>query len=177
VLAGFELLARRGDAVSPLAAAVGWLDEDSEWHEEETVVTERLMAAALGKPGEPAPPPAVRDALDRLIAPIRARLALAGARRWTAAEPESSARRLAARLGEAVHDAVRRRDGPALACLERALAFATGGHTAGEAMLVKKLADSDGRGLAAGVARLPAPTQRWETVEVRVTGVVLFGLE
>jgi len=174
VLAGFELLARRGDTVVPLSAAVGWLDEDGEWREDEAMVTDRLMAAALGEPREPASAAAVRDALERLIPPMRARLALAGGRRWIAAEPESSARRLAERLGEAVHDAVRRRDAPALACLERALAFAVGGHTAGEAMLVKGLAESDGPGLVARVARLPAPTPRWETVEVRVTGIVLF---
>jgi len=76
-----------------------------------------------------------------------------------------------------VHDAARRRDAPALACLERALAFAVGGHTAGEAMLMKGLAESDGRGLAARVALLPAPTPRWDMIEVRVTGIVLFGLE
>ena len=89
---------------------------------------------------------AVRAALDRLAGPIRDRLVLAGARRWTAADPEPCARRLAGtaqwsdpRGGEAA--------GPARCWrrLERALAFAAGGHTAGEALLVRRLADG-GRG-------------------------------
>ncbi|MEO6056166.1 MAG: hypothetical protein ABIQ49_04935, partial [Gemmatimonadales bacterium] len=58
--------------------------------------------------------------------------------------------------------------------LERALAFAAGGHTAGEAQLVRRLADAEGAELAGALARIPAPTQRWEGIEVRVTGLVLF---
>jgi hypothetical protein len=121
-----------------------------------------------------AAPAKVRAALDRLAARVRERLALAIARRWTAGDPDPGARRLAARLAEAIREAARRRDARALARLERALAFTAGGHTAGEALLVRRLADAGERELASWTARLPAPTARWDAIEVRLTGLVLF---
>jgi hypothetical protein len=105
---------------------------------------------------------------------VRARLALAAARRWTAAEPDAAARRLTLRLGELVRTAARRRDGRELARLERALAFVAGGHTAGEAMLVRRLADADAPALAACLAGIPATSARWDAIDVRLTGLVVF---
>lgn len=174
VLAGFELLGRRDGAIERIAAVVGWLDCAGRWFEDEATVTRRLVEAARSGAGCAAPAAVLGRALDRLTAPIRARLAVAGARRWTAAEPEPSARRLAARLQASVRAAARRRDVPALTRLERALAFVAGGHTAGEAELVRRLAEVDAAELARWTGRLPAPTPRWESVEARVTGVVVF---
>ena len=174
VLAGFELLARRGDAVERVATAVGWLDSAGRWWEDAETVTRRLLEAAASEEGGAAPAVVLGRALDAITGPIRARLALAGARRWTAAEPDPSARRLAARLQASVREAVRRRDVPALTRLERALAFVAGGHTAGEAELVRRLAEADAGQLARWTGRLPAPTPRWEAVEARLTGLVLF---
>jgi len=174
VLAGFELLARRGDTVERVAAVVGWLDPAGRWSEDEEVVSRRLLEAAKSEDVVASTAAAVRRALDALTAPMRARLATAGARRWTAAEPEPSARRLAARLHSAVREAARRRDVPALTRLERALSFVAGGHTAGEADLVRRLAEAGPGELAASVGRLPAPTPRWESVEARVSGLVIF---
>ncbi|MEP7175229.1 MAG: helicase-related protein [Gemmatimonadales bacterium] len=174
LLAGFDLLAVHRVGPWPLAAVVGWLDPGGRWTEDEAVVTARLLAAARSEDCVPAPPGLVRVALDRLLEPIRARLALTASRRWAAAEPEPAARRLAARLGACVREAARRRDAGSLTRLERALAFAAGGHTAGEAQLVRRLADAEGAELAGALARIPAPTPRWEGIEVRVTGLVLF---
>jgi len=174
VLAGFELLASRAGAAEPLAATVGWIDPEGVWCEEEAIVSAKLLEAARHERIETAEPAALARALDRLIAPIRARLALAGARRWAAAEPEPPARRLAARLSDAVRLAVRRRDAPALERLERGLAFAAGGHTAGEAALVRRLAEAPESELAKWLARGPAPSPRWDSLEVRLTGLVLF---
>jgi hypothetical protein len=174
VLAGFELLARRPGASELLAVVVGWLDAGGRWCEDEPVVSRRLIEAARSERREPASAAEVQRALDRLVGPIRGRLALVGARRWAAAEPEPSARRLAARLGDAVRQAVRRRDTSSLARLERALAFTAGGHTAGEAHLVRRLAEADAGEVARWLARVPGPTPRWDAVEVRLTGLVLF---
>jgi hypothetical protein len=113
--------------------------------------------------------------LERLAIPIRERLALANARRWTAGDPDPFARRIAARLAESIREAARMRDGRALTRLERALAFTAGGHTAGEAMLVRTLADAGEGELASWTVRVPAPTPRWDAIEVRLTGLVLFG--
>jgi len=174
VLAGFELLALRGGERERIGSVVGWLGPDGAWSEDESVVAERLRAAA-GSGHRKAPTPAVvRQALDRLVAPVRARLALAAARRWTVAEPDTAARRLALRLGELVRAAARQRDGAELARLERALGFVAGGHTAGEAMLVRRLANADAPALAAGLARIPAASARWEAIDVRLTGLLVF---
>jgi hypothetical protein len=174
LLAGFELLARGGTRAGPLSATIGWLGCDGRWNEAAQVVAERLLAAARSQMLVAAPAAAVRAWLDRLAAPIRQRLALAGARRWTAADPDPAARRLAARFGSAISEAARGRDQSRLARLERALAFAAGGHTAGEALLVRRLADGDARELDRWMARLPPPAARWDVIEVRLTGLVLF---
>jgi hypothetical protein len=174
VLAGFELLALRHGEHEPIGAVVGWLPPDGTWSEDESVVAERLRAAAACDNRAPPTPAVIRQALDRLVGPVRARLAIAAARRWTAAEPDTAARRLALRLGELVRAAARRRDGGALARLEQALAFVAGGHTAGEAMLVRRLADADAPALAASLAGIPATSARWDAIEVRLTGLVVF---
>ena len=59
--------------------------------------------------------------------------------------------------------------------LERALAFTGGGHTAGEAMLVERLAHLSDHDLARSIARLPPPSPQPEGLEVRLSGLVLFG--
>jgi superfamily II DNA or RNA helicase len=173
VLAGYELVAPHLGGVTRLAAVVGWLDACGRWVEDQAVVSARLTAALMAESSVPAAA-RVALALDRLAGPIRAHLARVSARRWSAADPDPAARRLAVALGRGVREAARRRDAGALARLERALAFAAGGHTAGEALLVRRLADADARTLASALVRLPAPTPRWDVVEVRLTGLVLF---
>jgi hypothetical protein len=174
VLAGFELVALLGGERERIASVVGWLAPGGTWTEEESVVAERLRAAAACDDRSPPAPAVIRRALDGLVAPVRARLALAAARRWTAVEPDTAARRLAPRLGELVRSAARRRDGGELARLERALAFVAGGHTAGEAMLLRRLADADSSALAAKLASMPAPASRWDAIDVRLSGLVVF---
>ncbi|MBA3495913.1 MAG: DEAD/DEAH box helicase, partial [Gemmatimonadales bacterium] len=174
LLAGFELLAGHHGRLEMLASAVGWLDTAGQWTEEESIVTAALLGAAGSNLRVDAPAADVRAALDRLAAPIHIRLALAGSRRWAAGDPDSAARRLAGRLSEWVRAAARQRDAAALARLERALAFVAGGHTAGEAMLVRRLVEASPGDVARTLAGAPAPTPRWDAVEVRVTGLVLF---
>jgi hypothetical protein len=172
VLAGFELLALRHGERQCIGSVVGWLGPDGSWSEDESIVAERLRAAAACDNRAPPTSAVIRQALDRLVGPVRARLALAAARRWTAAEPDAAARRLALRLGALVRTAAQRRDARDLARLERALAFVAGGHTAGEAMLVRRLADADA--LAACLAGIPATSARWDAIDVRLTGLVVF---
>jgi superfamily II DNA or RNA helicase len=174
VLAGFELVARRCGAAERLASVVGWLDAGGRWTDEPETVTRRLLDAAQASDDGPAPAASVAKALDRLAVPVRERLAAVGASRWTAIEPDTEARRLAVRLHALVRSAARQRDLAQLARLERALAFVTGGHTAGETELVRRLAAANPVVLGRCLARMPAPTPRWESVEARLTGLVLF---
>jgi superfamily II DNA or RNA helicase len=174
VLAGFELLSRGGGVIERVAAVVGWMDARGRWSEGEAIVTRRLLEAAEAGESGAIPAPALGRALDALAGPIRERLAEAAGRRWAAAEPDSSARRLAVRLQAAVREAARRRDVAGLARLERALAFVAGGHTAGESELVARMAEAPAPELALWTGRLPAPTARRDPVEARLTGLVLF---
>lgn len=178
VLAGFELLGVTEGRALRLSTAVGWLEGEGRWSEDPAMLAARLEAVALGTPGPPACSPdhdrRMARALDRLTPVIRARLALAGARRWASAEPELAVRRLVGRLQDLVRDAARRRDGAELAQLERAMAFVAGGHTTAEADLVRRLAEASDAELAAALPRLPPPTARWDVVTARITGIVVF---
>ena len=174
ILAGYELHALIGSRSSRIAAAVGWLDAGGRWMEDEAVVSAKVMESLRSETSPAADPRRVATALDRLVVPIRAHLARVGARRWSITEPDSGARALAVRLGRGVREAARRRDASLLDRLERALAFVAGGHTAGEALLVRRLANAEPAALSSALARLPPPTPRWDAIEVRVTGLVLF---
>jgi hypothetical protein len=174
VLAGFELIGLRHGERERIGTVVGWLGPDGTWREDASIVAERLDAAAAADRMASPSPAILREALDRLAAPLRARLAIAAGRRWTVAEPSPTARRLAQRLGELIRLAARRRDGEELARLERALAFAAGGHTAGEAVMVGRLAGADARTLAAAIPRIPAASTRCEAIDARLIGLVVF---
>ena len=177
VLAGFEILGVRSGHRQPIGSIVGWLDEQGTWREDATLVSARLREAAASMSVTRPAPAAVRAALERLAVPIRARLATTAARGWMTAEPEPPVRVLAQRLGERVRLAARARDAAALTRLEAALAFAARGHTAGEAMLVQRLAESDERTLRDALTRVPSAPPRWDALDVRLTGLVLFGGE
>lgn len=174
VLAGFTLWVRRGDSAESLAAVVGWQDPEGEWTEDAHIVGERLLEAARAEAPGPTDIEQVQAALDGLASPIRARLTLATGRRWASAEPTGSTRRVAERLGRAVAEAARRRDRRELERLERGMGFVAGGHTAGEAMLMDRMADASERDLLAWVGRMPAPAPRGDPIEARLTGIILF---
>jgi hypothetical protein len=174
LLAGFEILGVRSGHRQPLGSVVGWLDQRGSWCEDSGTVSARLReAAACARVICPAPA-AVRAALERLAVPTLSRLAAAAARGWMAAEPEPSVRVLAQRLGELVRLAARGRDATALTRLEAALAFVARGHTAGESMLVQQLVGADERTLRNVLARMPPAPPRWDALDVRLTGLVLF---
>jgi hypothetical protein len=174
VLAGFTLTDPFSTRAAPLATAVGWLDPGGRWTEESWIVTGRLIEAAGADLTGPAPTGAVQAALDRLASPIRSRLALTAGRRWTVPEPSAAARQLAARVGEWIALAARARDRRGLERLEQVLSFVVGGHTAGEAMLVVRMAHAAPADLRAWLRRVPAPTPRWDALSVRVTGIIVF---
>ncbi|HEX5963908.1 MAG TPA: hypothetical protein VFY42_09300, partial [Gemmatimonadales bacterium] len=94
-------------------------------------------------------------------------------RRWISPAPRPAARTVAARLSGLIHEAARLRQDGRLLHLERALAFAAGGHTAGEEMLIQRLVEVPDRELAAALGRM-MPQAEWDSIEVRLTGLILF---
>jgi hypothetical protein len=172
-LAGFGLYGLTLAGSARVAFVVGWLDPAGRWTEDEEVMAARLTAAAQSPDGT-AEPGAMQAALEQLATPIRERLAAMRERRWARTECHAAARAVAARLQGAVREAARRRDLAALDPLDRALAFVAGGHTAGETLLLERLAQAGDAELLRAASRFPAPTPSWGTVEARLSSVVLF---
>jgi hypothetical protein len=116
----------------------------------------------------------MRKWLALLAVPIRERLGLTRGRRWIKPDPSTAARQLAGRLQGMVRNAARQHNADRLEQLERALEFVAGGHTAGEAALVERLAKGTDREISAAISRLPGSTVAWDGIEVRVTGLIVF---
>lgn len=173
VLAGFELCGLGPGSESRLASALVWIDPDGGWTEEERIVAARLADAARCPPAAP-DAARLREALSLVAGPVRSRLALARGSRWVAPAAEPGAHRVALRLHEGIRAAARRRDLDALADLERALAFVGRGHTAGESAELERLAGMPEAEFARRVRRLPPPGPRYDAIEVRLGGLLLF---
>lgn len=150
-----------------------WLDRDGSATDDCDAVATRLHAC-LSAPSAPLEPAALGAALDQLAPVVRERLRTLAQARWRGSAPTAPARHLVARLQAMIRPAVRRRDATELALLERALQFAAGGHTAGEAALVEWLARAPLDELRARLRELPPPTPRADEVAVRLSGLVLF---
>jgi hypothetical protein len=173
ILVGFALFQASNPRVC-LSATVGWLEPSNALIEEPEIVSERLLAAAQAK-ASPLGKERLRDCLLALAAPIRDRLALTRGRRWVSHDSGPAASRLAARLNGFIREAARGRQADRLLRLERATVFAARGHTAGEAMLVERLASLPDRELEAALCRAPTAQPEWDGIEARLTGLIVFG--
>ena len=173
VLAGFELYDVGPDIESRLASALLWIDPGGEWTEEERIVAARLADAATSRSAPPNPA-RLREALSLVAGPIRSRLALARGSRWAVPAADPIAHRVSLRLHQGIREAARRRDLETLARLERALAFVGRGHTAGESAELERLAGMPDGEFSRELFRLSAPRRRWEAIEARLGGVLLF---
>jgi hypothetical protein len=172
ILAGFTLH-RVSDPMACLSAALGWLEPGGAWDESPATITDRLLTAAHSRTLM-LDDQQIRECLARLAQPIRERLALTQGRHWASREPPPSVRQIAGRLQDLIREAARLRQGERLLRLERALSFVVRGHTAGEALLIDRIARLPDRAIEAALIR-PAPAQmEWDGIEVRLTGLILF---
>jgi helicase-like protein/SNF2 domain-containing protein len=175
VLAGYSLHGRSGECETCLATAAVWVPADGSWTDDEATIATRLgEALSCATPDRPSPAQ-LRHALGLLAGPIRSRLVMCRGSRWLAPPLTPPARAVVLRVQHEIRAAARRRDGEALQSLDRALAFLGGGHTAGEAMLVERLAAMGEPELRRALPHLPAPSPRWSIIEPRLGGVLLFG--
>jgi superfamily II DNA or RNA helicase len=175
VLAGFSLYAETPAGELRLSDTLVWISPDGTWSEEESAVAPALKAAAQCEESPEPDPEGLRLALASVSSVIRVRLGQALGRRWAIPETGPAAHRVAVNLQEAIRRAARSRNLAHLTALERALGFAAGGHTAGEALLLERLGTLHGAELLREARRVPPPTDRWGPPEVRLTGLVLFG--
>jgi Helicase conserved C-terminal domain len=174
LLAGFALHSA-GDRSAPLSTTVLWLERDGSWTEAPEALSLWLGRAAGGREVVPVEETRLRSWLVLLARPIKERLTLTGSRRWLAPDPAPAVRRVAARLQVFTREAARMHQPNRLVQLEHALGFVTRGHTAGEAALIERLADSSDAELERVTPKLPQGRAQWGGIEARLTGLVLFG--
>jgi hypothetical protein len=155
-------------------ASVGWLEAGQAWTEAPEVVTERLAWAASSE-SLPTNPERIRQWLALLAQVIRERLAITGSRRWVSPDPIPAARKVTRRLNGLIREAARLRQADRLRRLQLALAFAGGGHTAGEAMRLDNISEWADRKLESELARFVTHPEIWDELEVRLTGLIVYG--
>jgi hypothetical protein len=174
VLAGFTLAAVVAGTTQRLTGQIVWLPCEGPPSQDPDLL-ERLLTAAMAAPA--AVPPG-RDALEEAVAGLapllRERLAGACSDRWRSARATPEARTLAGRLHHLLRQARRRRDQAALAAIDRGLAFAARGHTAGETMLAGHLALVPERAMLERLSQLPRDREEQFPLLPRLTGVIVF---
>ena len=173
LLAGFALWI--AGQPHPLAVTVIWMEPDGSWTEAPKVIEPKLIAAAEQAEVVPADSARLNEWLCLITQMVRDRIAFTRGQRWTVLDPSPAARRVVCRLQLLVKEAARRHQAGRLAELDRALAFVAGGHSAGEAMLIERMADAPDSQLTSLLGRLPSRRGRVDGLEVRLTGLVLFG--
>ena len=174
LLAGF-VLQSGGPRAAALSSTVLWLERDGSWTEAPEALSLWLDRAAADREVVPIEEARLRNWLVLLARPIKDRLNLTGSRRWTAPDPAPAVRQLAARMQEITREAARMHQPERLIRLEHALEFVTRGHTAGEAALIERLANSSDAELERALPKLPEGRAQWGGIEARLTGLVLFG--
>ncbi|HET7598782.1 MAG TPA: DEAD/DEAH box helicase [Gemmatimonadales bacterium] len=174
VLAGFELLAWPDARAARIGAWVLWRGADGIWVDDPPVLAERLRTAGRAAPSTPPGSDAISAALTSLAPRVRERLRALERARWTGAPLDTPSRRLVRRIQALARAAARRRESALLAAADRALRFAAGGHTAGETMLIQRLARAGERELRGAIPTLPAPTALAPAAVPRLVGVVVF---
>jgi hypothetical protein len=174
MLAGFALQSS-GDRPTRLSSTVLWLERDGSCTEAPEALTPWLERAAAAREIVSVEATRLASWLLLLARQIKERLTLSQSRRWLTPEPETAVRRVAARLQALTREAARMHQAKRLVELERALAFVTGGHTAGEAALLERLADSPDVELGRALTRVPEERTQWGGIEATLTGLILFG--
>ena len=173
LLAGFEL---HGGPYRQrwISRTVLWLEANGSWTEAPEVLGQALDAAAKQPEVLPIEVTCLKRWLGILSRQIRDRVSQAGSRRWIAANPTPPARAVAARLQALTGVAARMRQPTHLARLENALNFVVRGHTAGEARIIDRMAESSDRDFERRVYRL-ASEPEWAPIDARLIGLIVFG--
>jgi hypothetical protein len=170
VLAGFALEGNGERVVS----TVLWSEGGGVWTQDSEVVAARIVEAARALAGRPPSGATVGDVLASLSPHLRSVLRDASAHRLAGAPPAAAVLRLGRRLRTLATRAARHRDAALLGALERALEFCTGGHTAGESLLIDALDALDDAALIARLPMLPAAAPRPAPLHPRLTGLIVF---
>jgi hypothetical protein len=149
------------------------MEDRDHWTDSPDVVSQRLREAVANQSQE-IRKEQLREAVVLLAGPIKERLATTRGSRWSYAE-SPSARRLMGRLYRLIGLAARARQSERLARLERALGFLAGGHTSGESLLIEQLGALPGDDEVERLLNRMPSRNAWDEIDVRLTGVIVFG--
>jgi superfamily II DNA or RNA helicase len=174
LLAGFALYSS-SNPKECLSSTIGWLEVGGAWSEAPEIVADRLNSAAGQRQRQVVDAEQLHRYLTLLAPLIRARLSLTSGRRWLSPDPTPATRQVATRLRQLIGQAARLRHHGSLLQLERMLGFVAGGHTAGEEMLIERLVEAPARELTGRLSRVTAAQTSWNGIEVRLTGLIVFG--
>lgn len=161
-------------AGGPSVAVVFCRDARGAWCVDPATIETRLEEASRAEPGPPPPPELVRTAVESITPSIRSLLRDAGLARITGVPQRAAAIRLTRRLHTLAAEAARERNTASLKALDQALRFCTGGHTAGETLLIEQLAALDSAQLLGALASVPDRPHRLPPHRPRLTGLILF---
>ncbi len=173
LLAGF-VLCIPGEA-TPFSATVLWLEPTGIWTEAPSTVGEKLTVAAAQTQTIAPDPVTLGGWIEGLAIPIRERLAQVKRQRWIMLDQPPAVRQILSRLQQLIREAARNREAKRLADLEHAIASVAGGHTAGEMALLECLAEAGDSQLMKRLGTLPNRRPTGQSLEVRLTGMVIFG--
>jgi superfamily II DNA or RNA helicase len=173
LLAGFTLH-HSHDSGTRISSSIGWQTADGSWSEDPKLLELLLARAAEQEEVGSADGQKLRGYLALLARTIRARLRATESRKWSMTEPAPAARLIADRLQHLIRAAARSRDAARLLRLEGALRVVAGGHTAGEATLIGRMAEEPDTRVVSELSTWPANRVLWEGIEVRLSGMVLF---
>lgn len=173
LLAGFLLSGvEPGGRRRRLAAIAGFLAPDGTWSEEPEVI-DRWMAAAVTGLAQPGSESCIQSYLAQLAGIVAERLRSFERARWS--RPVSPLQsRIITRLNRLATRAARSRDSRRLQQIERAIAFAGRGHTAGEEFWLEKLDGSPDPALLREIRRCPDPEAVSHPVFCELLGAVVF---
>ncbi|MFI5235950.1 MAG: helicase-related protein [Gemmatimonadales bacterium] len=173
LLVGLELIGAGEPAHRRIGAVLGVVDEIGRWTEDPVEVNQALEEARTA-PAIEAGYDTLEPWIAHLIPHARDVLRRAAADRWAVIEPDAAARALAGRLHTEAASAARRRDLKELTRLERGLNFVARGHTAGEALMVRRWTALSMPELLAALDRLPPGTGAPPAPAFRVLGMILL---
>ncbi|MEO8089040.1 MAG: DEAD/DEAH box helicase [Gemmatimonadales bacterium] len=173
LLAGFAFY-RSSSPQERLCSTVGWLELGGGWTEAPEVVSDRLGRAAAQTERRIIDGERLPQYLTLLAPLIQKRLSLTSGRRWLSPDPTPATRQVAGRLRKLIGQAARLRQHDSLRELEQGLGFVAGGHTAGEEMLLERLAGAPTQELISRLSQAAPTVPGWPGIEVRLTGLIVF---
>jgi superfamily II DNA or RNA helicase len=169
VLAGIALEGGTGRVVS----TVLWREGDR-WTAEAKIVAARISeavgAVAVAEPSARE----TQEILSSLAGAIRSLIREASVHRIAGGPLTRAAVQLGRRLRHLAAAAAKQRDAAQLAALESALAFCTGGHTAGEERLIEELTEREDCQILEQLSSLPRATPPTGPLWPRLTGLIAF---